>query len=214
MKICKWSICLALCLLLSACSPLPLVEPPANSSIISAAVQFDGEQIKTAAVTAADAKDPALQYTYRMQAKVSACTKSRTETIQKGVLTYGQYTKAMDILMQEISQWRQAFSKVQDPLYEIRYERVDKMTAFILRAQNPGEPIKLGQLSGAESGVFMGYYIYSMKTGTLQKGETTIDHDLEAPIVLLQIAQTYIQAVDGGSGNRLQKEAVYIFIEE
>lgn len=214
MKICKWSICLALCLLLCACSPLPPVEPPADSSIISAAVQFDGEQIKAAAITAADAKDPALQYTYRMQAKVSACTKSRTETPQQGVLTYGQYTKAMDILMQEIWQWRQAFSKVQDPLYEIRYERADKMTAFILRAQKPGEPIKQGQIGGAESGVFMGYYVYSMKTGTLQKGETIIDRDLEAPIALLQIAQTYSELPDGGGSGRLRKEAVYIFIEE
>ena len=87
MKICKWSICLALCLLLCACSPLPASQPPEKSILVLALATVQEGKIIAESVQTVSAWDSYLCYTYTMENGVAYTRQERKDIPQRGTHT-------------------------------------------------------------------------------------------------------------------------------
>ena len=201
------------CLLLCGCGKESLIQPPKDSFISGTPrVEFADGKISAMDVTTVDAKDSTRQYVYQQQGNTCFFTEKHTENATKGVLTYGEYRKAVDLVLKKLQAndllldgpQREAWQSPTITSQVLTYQRGNAMTARTVRATAQG--------ASTNQGTFCGYFVYTIGSDDFVGGaQGMIQDDGETPAAFLVLSQTYTIPADGGGGPT-HREYVYIFL--
>lgn len=201
------------CLLLCGCGNNALTQPPKDSFISGTPrVEFADGKISAMDITTVDAKDSTRQYIYQQQGNTCFFTEKQTENATKGVLTYGEYRKAVDLVLKKLQANDLLLDGPQQEAWQsptitsqvLTYQRGNAMTARTVRASMRG--------SSTNQGTFRGYFVYTIGSDDFVGGaQGFIQDNGETPAAFLVLSQSYVIPADGG-GSTNHRECVYIFL--
>lgn len=149
-----------LCLLLSACAPLPMTQPPADSKMRDSWVQIqDGEVHSMSINTWTNVGSKVFNYALQQNNGVRWCGEVETGGGGACEVPYSRFMPVLEAVMARVKEDRFGLPEGEDPLF-IWYTAFDAhVTNADIAAQQPDER------------TYRGYYVYSQKSGTMIQGD-------------------------------------------
>lgn len=160
--------CLALCLLLCACSPLPPAEPPADSLMTSnALVILENRQVTQKTIRTVRYGKAAEYFELRLKNGIETLSEFQPESrVHYGQLSYQHYTAAMNVVVAQLQKDGMGMSHTEKGNFAVYYQpgQEGKNASIIGRKPTPS----------TDAVRYTGYHVYSIGKQTLTPGDGNI----------------------------------------
>ena len=189
-----------LCLLLNACAPLPMTQPPADSKMRDSWVQIQDGKVHSMSInTWTNVGSKVFNYALQQENGVRWCGEVENSNGSACEVPYSRFMPVLEAVVARVKEDRFGLPEGEDPLF-IWYTAFDAhVTNADIAAQQPGEL--------SEGMTYRGYYVYSQKSGTMIQGDG-IECGIEA------LGRFTVQQLLLGGDAPSSGENVYVFITQ
>ena len=153
------------CLLLCACSPLPITEIPEDTCMSAAEILLEGDRIKEAYISTFSYANKTQRYYVQSERYGVKRTQEIGPKLDIGIsdLTYGQFLRLLDDIKARLQQDAFGMTLIPQGDPEIEFAAAGYRSSSLIVA------IPLGAEGNQVR--YMGYYVYSLKDRTLTQGD-------------------------------------------